>query len=404
MDPRRFDNLTRSLARSHSRRTILRGVAGVALGGLFTQLRGEAASAAPTPTKPTNCLPDGKKSKNSGRCCSLTTNNKICCGVAHGSCALSGCCGAGVCHLGACVDCLPEGTVLDSLAEAISCCSLEAEQQGNGPILCCGVEDGTCAASGCCNSGSATPFCYSGLCLECLPGGAVLGSVGDTSICCSRESTTIDTGDIVCCADKNNPCDTSQCCGGGQVCRAGFCCVPGGGATDTPTECCSGSWSNGHCCPEDGSCIDDGCCVDSSTCCNGACYPPCANGQSRDPDTCACGEAVCSFCEPGAIVSGYRCGDNGCPAPYPCRDGVCVGQCFDGTLCPLGTVCSGGVAGDWICCPPCQCFNVDGVCSGTPPLPGATCPTCTNGTCADPLEWCEYLDDCCGSCVNGRCT
>ena len=66
MDAQRFDDLTRALATTTSRRTVLKTLAGSAAGGLLALLGVREAAADDT------CKPTGKKCRKAAQCCAST--------------------------------------------------------------------------------------------------------------------------------------------------------------------------------------------------------------------------------------------------------------------------------------------------------------------------------------------
>jgi hypothetical protein len=386
---------------------------------------GAQTAAKPSP-KPKPCLPEGKHTNDSGRCCSKSSQGNICCGVTHDSCAKSGCCDpAGDtphCHEGSSVACFPEG----AQGDAASCCIHVAE---NG--LCCGESFGTCAKSGCCGEAD-TPICYEGSCVPCLPDGAAVTN-GDETICCS--GAVNDAGQ--CCGEAGATCAASLCCAAGATCDEALTCQPclaEGQGSQTPdgADCCSGAANSaGQCCGEIGAtCAASLCCADGANCNGETCQPCLAEGEdSFNFDGAEC----CSFAENS---SGLCCGEVGasCAASLCCADGArCDGQTcqpclaegevsqkLDGADCCSGSAndagqCCGGV-GDF-CATSLCCANgaiCDGqICFGC--LVGGSATThptecCSgsaeNGVCCGNLgATCSSDGDCCGgTCCNGVCT
>ncbi len=73
MDHDRFDDLTRALASTTSRRTVLKTLAGSAAGGLLAMLGvGDTAAA------PVGCKASGKSCKRGDQCCSGVCVNGVC--------------------------------------------------------------------------------------------------------------------------------------------------------------------------------------------------------------------------------------------------------------------------------------------------------------------------------------
>ncbi len=92
MDHSRFDDLTRALATTHSRRQFLKTFAAGAAGGLLAALGGGQAAAKP-------CKKLGKRCSTYLDCCS------------------------GVCHHNTCTSCLTAGTEIPADEPASNCCS-----------------------------------------------------------------------------------------------------------------------------------------------------------------------------------------------------------------------------------------------------------------------------------------
>lgn len=122
MDQERFDRITRTLATGQSRRGILKGLTGTAIGGLLASV-GMAEASAKGPCK----SPKAKCGKG---------KNAVCC--ESGVCNPDGTCGVDTCA--------PDGTPFcgvgqpDSPEIEVVCC-------GNA---CCNTQDGS-ANSFCCN-------------------------------------------------------------------------------------------------------------------------------------------------------------------------------------------------------------------------------------------------------------
>lgn len=231
------------------------------------------------------------------------------------------------------------------------------------------------------------------------------GVLGETCFppsqpCCG--STVCSTGQLCCNGLCVNPSTDNNNCGGcgivclgGQQCIAGICACPDneifcnglcidpltdnnncgncGNACQSPRVCVVGVCA----CPGGGTVCGNQCCNAGETCCNGACCPvgeACCNGTCRslnDEDNCgACGN-VCSGCQ--QCVNG-TC-QNRCQTCETCVNGNCApitcGPCQEcdpatgacRSICPSGVGCCFGQ-----CCP-------SGRCCPTSPSSGTCCPT-----------------------------
>jgi len=201
MDDHRFDQFTRTFARSGSRRTLLKSLlglggvagAGAALHDAEAARRGYSgppipprATATPTPTALTGC-----RAICLGECCS-------------GDCTLSG-----------------------------HCCSAGTTVCGNE---CCPNAQSTCCGGSCCSG-----VCFDGSC--CAQGQTYCSQTG----CCDHACVE---GGTVCCAPKDTCGDL--CC----TYTGGYCCEKDD-QTRTCTQigrCCSGLQCPGGRCDSEGFC------------------------------------------------------------------------------------------------------------------------------------------------------
>ena len=137
MNQDRFDDLTRTLASTTSRRTVLKTLAGSAAGGLLAFLGlGEAAA-------DDTCKPLGKKCNKSSQCCSGGCVNNVCTCIPDNVAACAG------------REC---GTATNNCGQTVSCGTCLDDQP---------CDDGVCvttqmAAMTCvCNDLPETPYMYS---------------------------------------------------------------------------------------------------------------------------------------------------------------------------------------------------------------------------------------------------
>ena len=127
MTGQHFDDLTKSLGRSGTRRSVLKGLAATVLGGMLTRVDRRAASAA---TSRPACRRLHETCSSSSVCCAGngTCNSGVCCVATNGRCSDdSDCCeGSGnVCrpaHPGDVLQvCLPPAPALGACAESSDC-------------------------------------------------------------------------------------------------------------------------------------------------------------------------------------------------------------------------------------------------------------------------------------------
>src|SRR4051794_13579758 len=89
MTPNRFDDLTKAAAFATSRRQTFRTLVGTAAAGFLAALGGmDQASAAGKPggaSKPTRCIPNGKRCNKNTPCCTNYCDNSGKCAVVPGN-------------------------------------------------------------------------------------------------------------------------------------------------------------------------------------------------------------------------------------------------------------------------------------------------------------------------------
>lgn len=253
MDGRRFDALTRQLAGSPSRRTVLRGLVGTAAAGLFAGVRGRSAAAQ-------EALPPGAACSDEGQCSQLggatvCADNGYaadgalnCCRNEGGTCRDeifgADCCSGLYCRGGVCTDLAVTGDLpVGSYCTASSQCSQEGgpvvcadnEVTSDGALNCCRNAGGTCGGSfGCC--GGLT--CEDGVCSgEATEAEAETESESETSdglalgaaCAATAECAPVANGDVFCAAN------------GIGIDGALNCCLGTGGACSSTSSLCCGS-------------------------------------------------------------------------------------------------------------------------------------------------------------------
>jgi hypothetical protein len=208
----RFDDLTKLVSKSTSRRGLLKGAAAVALGGLAARVRGNGGDAAARARVSMACArlgqpcATGTGTPGNMICCPhlICGDGDVCCKDTNETCVDdSDCCADNVCRpnpTGLGNRCLPPGDVGAECLEDEDCLGGLACETTTGT---CGVICGTevCTADQVCDpytltcvGGTGAPCvdgsdCLSGICdpytstcLDCLPDGAICAGGGT---CCS---------------------------------------------------------------------------------------------------------------------------------------------------------------------------------------------------------------------------
>ena len=410
MDDRRFDALTKALAKSANRRGLLKGLFGLGGAAIAGEVLGPGDSEAarrPTPTPaPPKC--PGNQTWNGSKCVCpaglsqcIPNGGPACCNdvtIAPGAPGYSTCCDNACCQ-GTCY-----GEEL--------CCPTNNRSGGEFPIPpthricnttsgpeCCPFDDECCVVDGCCST-----VCYGGAANAnyCCPVGDFCAGGSETDgICCTGSTTCCHGGtNQRICLDLSAPntcCNEGDCGDPCKVCNqeSHTCvdrCDPG------MQVCCTeqagpGICLNAECCPGVPCTIssdDDD--EDAGICCNGQCLP------------------ATEVCNGGTCCPGGFCDGNGdcCPAGnVGCNGGTCCdGECDgNGDCCPAGNFhCNGGK-----CCSVdcdrqgnCPCSDADPCDEGDICCDGTCLSGSDNFTCGDGC--CPIADTCCeGECCTGEC-
>ena len=261
MDHRRFDDFTRLLAAKPNRRTVLRRLAGGAVGGIAVLAARGTSTAATCRQRGDAC--SAPEIGTQGRCC----EGLRCSGTTAGGGAR--CIGPNQCECPdgeSCINfaCCPNNQICGGQCLAAPCLASECNACNTQTGTC----EFTCAADQTCDNGTCTGGGGTGLC----------GFIGDECTvdgdCCEQLRCnadgicvgTVDKGET--CRSEYNVCKTGlRCCsntieGPGAVC-VDVICKQGfreqGGYPNGPRcECCA----NGQCSPGNVKCFDDG----SGTC------------------------------------------------------------------------------------------------------------------------------------------
>jgi hypothetical protein len=284
MHPSNFDELTKALASSTSRRHALKLIATASIGSLFglggvstafgRHNRRKARITAPSgPKGNRNCAKwcaqvFGPNTSAAGQCTSDATHNRglcvqcgsatppssICC-VRNTSGFCNGTAGAQCpCDSSQCKTCDSSGTCVSTCSPSQTCCSGTCRQ-------CCADSD--------CTSGQ---HCCSGTCHQCCvdndcPTGQTCQS-GTCVVVCTPNCAGKTCGDNGC-GGSCGTCPDGQRCSNGQ-------CVPCPSTCSTNGDCCEGECCAGICCSEDQICDTGRCCSDfhcntNNDCCSGLC-------------------------------------------------------------------------------------------------------------------------------------
>lgn len=401
MDGNRFDALTRRMASTASRRTVLAGAAAGLLGafGFRRTTWGQVTQV--------QC---GNKlcRSNPGVCAA----GCVCCQYGNGNnrCQPPGTCGSGT------ATCPSDRPFVEPVLGCVSCLSA-----ANCPVPTAPCQVATCSAGVCgqaqaanttpCDDGD--PCTDGGVCVD----GACVGTPMDCPTCQACVGGACQP------VDRDPACGT-QCCGG-SCCPASHTCIgnacqpvclslrsvcnpmaPPACCQDHPTECsveanCTTAQEDARCCRSFGQPCGDRCdCCGNADCVGGTCQL--ATGQQcLDASECAglvpgCCGGVCRELADDVSHCG-QCG-NTCPASTdPNADASCfLGNCI--TICRDGfTFCNDA------CVPLASDETNCGAC-------GNACPggqTCCNGVCRDLANdenncgGCGFL--CPGTCCNGDC-
>ena len=251
MDQERFDRIARTLASGQSRRGVLKGLTGTAIGGLLAAVGIGEAVAAPPAGKPSKCYGDNSSCTNGKQCCSGTCTNRTCAPVipvdrcagvtctATSECFTPGTCSGGVCS--------PQNPKDSGVSCSIGTC--DGAGTCRAPEVCTGLPlNASCAtADQCCPDGAAVACGPVGNLFQpecCRPLGAACAIPGEFSECCAtliRDDTgAVVNGRLVTCASGTcggvgASCDTTfNTCAPGLVCNEDFsnpggpqCALPG---------------------------------------------------------------------------------------------------------------------------------------------------------------------------------
>lgn len=222
MDNQRFDEISRSLATTGSRRGLLKGLAGGALAGALSLVGASDAAAR-------KCRNDGKNCKSDTECCSLYCDpTSYTCAPAPPADTCDPACPTGaVCVDGACFCPVPT-----SFCGTDGCVDLQTDDQHCGTCTTVCATGATCVA-GICTCPTGQTEC-NGACVDLNTDEANCGSCG--RICNSGETCS----DGACCELIEG---YNQCCYSGNpaICRRSYDC-------DCTVFGCQTCYENYPCC------------------------------------------------------------------------------------------------------------------------------------------------------------
>jgi hypothetical protein len=340
----RFDQLTKLVSSSTTRRGLLKGAAAVALGGLVARVRGDVSQLVDARARVSMAC------ARLGQPCATgpgTPGNLLCC---------------------------------PDLA-----CGVDA--------VCCKDTNQTCVSDGdCCGSDNVCRPNPTGLGNRCLPPGAVGAACVELTDCAAELTCDPSTGQ--CRVAAGLPCSTNSDCVSG-ICDdyTGTCaggCFADGAACVDPADCCTG-----YCDSYTRACTafctgDSGPCSANTECCSGMCddltgqcLASCLPTASSCVDHTDCCSSLCdAYAGMCVQADGQPCLDDSECASGLCDayTGVCIGSCRDdGSRClESGDCCSGVCDGYTLTCltpciprfGPCYLSNESACCAGYCVNPG----------------------------------
>jgi len=327
MEDQRFDELTKRVASSVSRRTALKAalIAGVGgflgLGGTEVasadagkclgdkcELNKQCCTGVCDPNTQTCACPGGQ-TNCSGNCLNLQTDSANC-GACGNACPNGQACVGGVCEC---------ATTLCVTVTGSICC-LAGQDCCKGQCVSLNTTQNCGACGTVCGSGQA---CINGTC-QCAPGNNL----------CSVTNA---------CIPANSCCTSADCAVSGQTCSGpgGTCACP---ASQKPCSASNSCIPNASCCtntdcPSGQACVNGLCECASAFCGNNTC---CGAGR-----TCLNNQCVCSnpFNPVACVFVGF-CGSPGCQCALTADGSIaCISgalTCASDAQCPPGQTCFKG--------------------------------------------------------------
>jgi hypothetical protein len=284
MDNQRFDDLARALAKGISRRRLLGGLFGGAVGALVTT--GDSTNAA--------CRTDGHRCQLGADCCSgfcrdydpKTRHRNICATCQNDTVACQGAC------VPACAD-------SQTMGEDCACgCAAGTIACGDGCALLCPAGQALDDACACACTATGRPPCGDSCCAEdesCVHGQCqTSGGVCPVASRCGSRQYCNDEQTCICiqtpdgdnrCGQLPSSCDVQTCETNADCANLGdgyFCDTPNSGCcTDPPAEqprCIAPCGTVPSACPDARICGSN-CCPEGEICCDGACASPTTDGS-----------------------------------------------------------------------------------------------------------------------------
>ena len=273
MQPSNFDELTKALAASTSRRHALKLIATASIGGLFG-LGGISTAFGRHHRRTTDGnRPGGQKgNSNCAKWCAQVFGPNT---PAAGQCTSDAAHGRGLC------------STCGNVAPSSICCVRNTSGYCNGTAgaQCCNSSQcETCSSGTCVSACSSSQTCCSGTCKQCCADSDCSGQHCCNGTCaqccddsdCTTPGQTCQSGTCVCTPDcTGKMCGDDNGCGGSctncpsdQICCKGECCLSGETCTDQAGCCPAGRECGARCCTSDQTCCQDRvCCNPDRFCC-----------------------------------------------------------------------------------------------------------------------------------------
>jgi hypothetical protein len=352
LDEQRFDQLSRRLGASRTRRQALRAIAGAVVAGIAGVTAADAQS----------CTAHHKRCQGDGQCCPGAV------------------CEYGRCMPGCRIDGVFQGVWMSPPGDICQVCTPELSTTAWSP-----ANEGVPCWSGDPNAGTTT--CQSG---TCAPVAVVTPAKCPPLTACHLEGE-VDPATGMCVypfAPEGTPCGIGEMCHGGfyqpaDACDGNGFCIGGG----SKTVSCAPYSCAGTACAD--SCETDSDCLNGTSCCDNQCLYPntidhCGSCGNSCPDIDACTPASC---ENGVCNQSSACAPVDSCTPASCDNGACnqTSVCTPVDSCTPAS-CDNGACNQTSACTPvdaCTPACDDGVCK--------TVSDCATGSFCHPVTaLCEF--------------